>query len=272
MPQPYRRPSRFKPRAYKRYRAARSIQRSWRARKRGSTSLLTRTALANRRAIKKINKSVETKMIELVTGTPGNNFSGQNIVRISVTSDGTDTTPVPLVQKPFGELAQGVTSAERVGEWVKCKSLTYKIYFESVSGLLAETNHMGVYIVLDRTPNEDVLPNLTGIVPGTPDDGTLLGGNSQLIHLRYQNMATCGNSLRYKVLRHHKVRVQSQLAGTVFPPDATVIGTLKFPYNLRYDTNDAPINQQLCMFYYSDSAAVPHPRVSCHCRFRFKDA
>lgn len=254
--------------------AASTIQSAWRKRRRARAGgLVARTAKSNMRKIKKINRAIETKMIELPTSTPANDWSGQNLVRIAVDINGLDSIAgSPLVQKPFGELANGNTSATRVGEWVQCKSLTYKIYFQAVGGLLAETNHMGVIFALDRTPNEDVLPNLNGTVPGTLDDGTLLGGNSQLPHLRYQNMATCGNTLRYKVLKHHKVRVQSQAAGAVFPPDATVVGTLKYPYKLRYDDNDAPINQQLCMFYYSDSAVSPHPTVSCHCRFRFKDS
>lgn len=249
------------------------IGRAWRRRKqRRSGGLVARTALSNRRQIRKINRSIETKMIELPTATPANNYSGQNIVRLQVDVNGFDSTGLPLVVKPLGELAQGDTAQSRDGDWVKMKSLTYKIYFQALAGLISETNHVGCIIALDRTPNEDVLPNLNGMVAGTPDDGTLLGGNSQLVHLRYQNMATCGKTQRYKVLRHIRARVQTTVAGAVFPPDAVKSGTLKYPYNLKYDSNDAPMNQQLCMFFYSDSSVSPHPSVSMHCRFRFKDA
>lgn len=249
------------------------IGRAWRRRsQRRSGGLVARTALANRRQIRKINRSIETKMIELPTATPANNYSGQNIVRLPVDVNGFDSVGSPLVVKPLGELSQGDSAQQRDGDWVKMKSLTYKIYFQALAGLVAETNHVGCIIALDRTPNEDVLPNLNGIVPGVLDDGTLLGGNSQLVHLRYQNMATCGKTQRYKVLRHIRTRVQSQAAGAVFPPDAIKSGTLKYPYNLKYDSTDAPLNQQLCFFFYSDSAVVPHPSVSMHCRFRFKDA
>lgn len=253
--------------------ASGTIARAWRKRRvRRSGGLVARTALSNRRQIRNIKRSVETKMIELPTATPANNWVGQNLVRIAVDVNGFDGIAAsPLVLKPFSALAQGDSASQRDGDWVKVKSLTYKIYFQAVGGLLPETNHVGCIIVLDRTPNEDVLPNLVGIVAGTPDDGTLLGGNSQLPHLRYQNMATCGKTQRFKVLKHIKARVQTQAAGATFPPDATRTGTLKYPYNLKYDTTDSPLNQQLLMFYYSDSAVVPHPTVSCHCRFRFKD-
>lgn len=250
------------------------IGRAWRKRKqRRSGGLVARTALANRRQIKLINRGIETKMIELPTATPANGWAGQNMVRIQVDNNGFDSIVLtPCVLKPFSELAQGDSSSQRNGDWVKCKSLTYKIFFNSVTGLLAETNMVGCYIVLDRTPTDDVQPNLVGVVAATPDDGTLLGGNSQIRHLMFQNMRTCGKSQRYKVLKHIHVRVQTTAAGAVFPPDVTRSGTLKLPYNLKYDSDDAPINQQLCFFFYSDSSVAPHPAISVHCRFRFKDA
>lgn len=260
----------------RRYRAQRSISRAWRSRKRRqSGGLVARTALSNRRQIKKINKSIETKMIETVS-TLANQFSGQAFVRMEVDSHGEEGTGVQsLVLKPM----RGLTAATIDGEWIKMKSLTYKIYFNATAGLLGETNHVGCIIVLDRNPVDDVHPNLTGVVPGVLDDGTLLGGNSQLPMLRYQNLATCGNTLRYKVLKHIRARVQSINSATI-PPDKVVSGTLKLPYNIRYGTPaDAipnmpfrPINQELLFFFYSDSAAAPHPSVSIHCRFRYKDA
>lgn len=272
---PYRKYSaQHRRRTRQRGRAASTIGRAWRRRKaRRSGGLVARTAVANRRNIRRINRSIETKMIELPTATPANAWAGQNLVRIQVDSNGFDSISLsPCVLKPFSELAQGDTAAQRTGDWVKVKSLTYKIFFNSIGGLLPETNMVGCFIVLDRDPKNVVVPNLTGVVAATPDAGTLTGGNSQLIHLRYQNMLTCGKTQRYKVLKHIKVRVQSTQAGAIFPPDATRSGTLKYPYNLRYDSTDAPLNQQLCFFFYSDSSVVPHPSISVHCRFRFKDA
>lgn len=254
--------------------ASGTIARAWRKRRqRKAGGVVVRTVKANRSQIRRINRSIETKMIELPTATPANAWAGQNMVRIQVDSDGFDSvTNSPTVLKPFSELAQGDTAATRTGDWVKVKSLTYKIFFNSIAGLLPETNMCGCFIVLDRDPTNPVVPNLTGVVAATPDAGTLTGGNSQLIHLRYQNMLTCGKTQRYKVLKHIRVRVQSSVAGSVFPPDVTRTGTLKYPYNLRYNTQDAPLNQQLCFFFYSDSTVVPHPTISVHCRFRFKDA
>lgn len=275
---PYGRPSRFKPRAYKRYRSARTIQRGWRARKRRRTGgLVARTALSNRRQIKKINRSIETKMIELVNGTLGNQYSGQYVVRVPVDDTGFDSTGYPLAIKPYRGVEEGTEADERTGDWVKAKSLTYKIYFQAVTGLLAETNHIGCYIVLDRDPLNPVVPNLCGMVPGTLDAGSVLGGNSQHMWMRFQNMATCGKTQRFKVLKHIRRHVQTTQNGSINQPSTSVTGTLKLPYNLKYTDAtatipDRPLNQELVFLFYSDSNAAPHPNVSMHCRFRFKDA
>lgn len=258
--------------------SSKTLKKGWKQRaRRQKGGLVARTALANRKQIKRINKSIETKMIELPTCTAANSWRGQNLVRISVDINGQDpASGAPLVMKPFAELSQGDTSAERTGDWVKVKSLTYKVFFESVTGLLPETNRMGLIVVLDRQPTNSVIPSLTGVVPGTLDEGSLLGGNSQLPHLRFQDMSTCGKTQRYKVLRHHRTNVQSFAAGTVFPESQYLSATINNPYNIKYDNDgdyaDAPLNQQILFFLYSDSGAAPHPRVSIHTRYRFKDA
>lgn len=277
---PYGRPSRFKPRQYKRYKSARTLQRAWRARKqRRQGSVVARQALSNRRQIKSIKKSIESKMIETVS-TTANQYSGQAFVRQTVDINGFEGTGVTnLCLKPCRGIIQGHQTTQRNGDWIKMKSLTYKIYVSAVTGVLPEQNHVMCYIVLDRNPMDETIPNWNGIVAGTPDDGTLSGGNSQNPLMRYQNMLTCGNTQRFKVLKKLSCRVQSASAVTaaVLQPDAVMSGTLKLPYNLRYIEADAPLparpsNQELLLFFVSDSSVAPHPQVSVHCRFRYKDA
>lgn len=65
-------------RAYRKRRAASSIQRAWRARKRRKRgSLVARTALANRRAIKSIRKDVELKFANDAVASSRTNYCGQ---------------------------------------------------------------------------------------------------------------------------------------------------------------------------------------------------
>jgi len=114
----YRRPRGYAYRNKRRAnRASSTIGRAWRRRKaRRSGGLVARTAVANRRNIRRINRSIETKMIELPTATPANAWAGQNLVRIQVDSNGFDSVSLsPCVLKPFSELAQGDTAAQRTG-------------------------------------------------------------------------------------------------------------------------------------------------------------
>ncbi len=276
---PYPKKRRGRHRRSRRSSAQRTIAQAWRARNRKKTSLLARTAKANRTAVKTLARSVETKMIELSMAQPTSNYQGQFCVRIPVDINGKDGTGFDFVVKPFGLLGRGDNSNQRTGDWVKVKSLTYKIMAEAPSGVAPDThNRVGCIIALDRHP-EDTNQNLMDAV-GPTSNGTLLGGNSQYAILRYQNMTTCGNTQRYKVLKHLKGHVQSPLGTTsvpVYPPSLVWSGTLTLPYRLRYDnsvgpTGPIPDNQQLCFFFYSDSAAAPHPTINMHSRFRFKDA
>lgn len=93
------------------------IGRAWRKRKaRRSGGLVARTALSNRKQIKKLNRGIETKMIEAASCTIANQFSGQAFVRQQVDVNGVEGTGVtPLVFKPFRGLVNGTTSSTITG-------------------------------------------------------------------------------------------------------------------------------------------------------------
>lgn len=280
MPYGSRRPSRFKPRAYKRYRSARSIQRAWRKRRaRRSGGLVARTAVRNLRAIKKINRAIETKMIDNVAASVGTDYGGQWLASASVDSNGyfagVAGTP-PAVIMPWYGVAQGDEADERTGNYIQMKSLTYKINFIAANG---ETNRVGCYIVLDTQPGVDQ-PSLAGAPLGTATTTVLATGAqaSGVMPQRFQNLSTCsGPKARFKVLKHIQTRLSKDALGTAgvgpLKPSVLVSGTLKMPYKIRYEGRDLlPDNQNLLFMFYSDSGIVPHPTVDFRCRFRFKDA
>lgn len=274
------RPSRFKPRAYKRYKAARTIGRAWRARKRRRAGgLLARTALSNRRALRRLNRSVETKMIDTVPASVGTGYGGQWLASQAVDSRGwlanVVATPVAVLSPWYG-VAQGDGADERTGDYITMKSLTYKINFIAAN---AETNRVGCYIVLDTQPSNSQA-SLSG-APAPLASETILDTGPQasgVMPQRFQNMDTCaGPQARYKVLKHIQTRLSKSTLGTsgVGPlkPSVIVSGTLKAPYRIRYDgTNLLPANQNLLFCFYSDSGVAPHPTFDFRCRFRYKDA
>ncbi len=270
---PYGRPSRFKPRAYKRYRSARNIQRAWRQRKRRRAGgLVARTAVANRRAIRRINRNTETKVLQSVEATLANRYGGQFLQNASVGNLGTFLsvagTPNAVV-RPFAGMGNGDLQSQRTGSFVNVKNLTYKIMWTTAT---AVASRVGCYIILDRSPTDDP-PELTGLITG---DGVITDGAATEPYLRYQNMNTCsGPNCRFKVLKHLKGRVSSSTLNTPSAPTLLMSGTLKGRYKLRYDSEAGsiePTNQSLIFVFYSDSTtAITAPSVKMYCRLRFKD-
>ncbi len=277
----------------KRNRAQRTIASAWRARaRRRRGGLIPRTVKANRQAIKKIKSSIENNYIANVLATPAVQFGGQVLRRTSCTNYGEDGLNNQLVWKPWRGMGKGVNVNQRTGDVVTMSSLTYKIQVTPPANLADSYNEVGCYIVLDTSPNDnaDSLPNLcngNAVAPAIPfgsvNKGTLMTGDSTFPTAmeNFLNMDTVGGSSpRYKILKHHHCFVQAVGAGATLMPIKYFTGTLKSPYKVRYEEQDAtvpgtevkPINQELLFFFYSDSAVSPHPAIQASCRFRFKDA
>lgn len=260
-------------RNYRRNSAQRTIARSWRARKQRKTTLNERTMLANRRAIKRINKDIETKMVEEHTAVLGNRFRGQSLDPTQINQNGWDGTGMVVIN-PLGGIPQGTGSNERVGDWITLKSLTYRLKVTGTTGLLPDThNQCGCIVVLDRKPDYNV-PNVRTISDAVfgQNNGTLLDGQGVTVPMMFQNLNTCGKNQRYKVLRHHKLFVQPVSASSVVKPEKMFTATIKAPYKVKYSEASGLIeNQRLLFFLYSESSAVPHPTFNFKSRVRFED-
>lgn len=250
------------------------IGRAWRNRaRRRAGGLVARTALANRRQIKRINSNIETKVIQSVEATLANRFGGQYLSNNSVGNLGTFLsiagTPNAVV-RPFSGMGNGDLQSQRTGSVVNVKSLTYRIMWTTAT---AVASRVGCLVVLDRMPTDDP-PELTGVITA---DGVITDGAASEPYLRYQNMNTCaGPGCRFKVLKHLKGQVSSSTLSTPSNPTLVWNGTLKNRYKLRYDSEAGsiePQNQQLLFVFYSDSTtAITAPTVKMYCRLRFKDA
>ena len=124
------------------HRAASTIASAWRRRKRRRKGgLVARTALSNRRAIKKVNSGVEVKYMTRMVSNADTNFCGQ-IFADNVDCTGcnnkltlwTPTTPPagaasfswqPIAIRPIC-LPQGVGEGQRVGEYINMRWLNIK--------------------------------------------------------------------------------------------------------------------------------------------------
>lgn len=276
---PYRRSRR--PLKSRRYRGATSIQRAWRRRKRRRVSLNARTTLANRRAIRKISKQRETKIIEGVQATSANGYAGQYMRPTTVDQLGQDAIGMQITLRPLRGMIEGDASDNRTGNQVTMRSVTFKFLVEATTAFLApiveEYNEVTVLILLDTAPNSASIPSLGGNT-----SGAVLTGPSVNPHLKYYLLKNVGKTKRFRPLYKKTVRVApcqggvvGYLQSTPYPPFARWSHTVKAPYKLEYGDAVAlqgyPQNQELVCLMYSDSANVPHPSVSCYCRTRFVD-
>lgn len=266
----------------KRRGAAVSIQSAWRRRKRRKVSLNARTTLANRRAIKVLKKAPEVKDLMEIQATSPNGYHGQYMRAVGVDNLGTDLNGVTVCMKPMRGMVQGAGGTDRIGDFVKMRRCTFKFYVEAPSAALApiveEYNEITALICLDTAPNTTTAPQLTGLT-----SGSLLAGVSTNPHLKYYLEKNVGHTRRYKPLYRKTVRlapvqggVVGYLQSTPYPPFARWSHTIKAPYKLEYGTalgttNLYPQNQEIIVFFFSDSANVPHPTVSCYCKFAWTD-
>lgn len=202
-----RRPRSFR---YSRSAAASKISRAWRIRKRRKTSLLARTALSNRRRLKKLSKDVETKFAQNSIASVTNDWaSGLACGGVTVDETGRwvdyQSPPVAGVY-PNGSFAcdmcvlqQGADNSKRIGAWIHMKSLTLKYCI--TSDRKTPKTMFGLLLVLDRHPAQGGV-DLTDILmrPGNP----ALTGQINAIGMSFLNQDQFGKEGRFKILKHVK--------------------------------------------------------------------
>ncbi len=283
--------------------AASTISKAWKRRRRSKTGLVSRTAQANRRAVKRIQKSVETKLIQDTQATPANQFSGQYSDNVNVDNRGVDAgSALPFFADLLSGLAQGTGTQERVGAWIQLTSVTVKYWLAGINGCPA---HYTLFLVHDKTPSQqgniaDLLdfPGAAPIIQNAYD-------------MAFQNMSNVGKDGRFKILwkKVHKLSDSSSWnnvdgpvpaitqapSGTVmrpaygpvrtwqqqdkmYPSYLTGSVTLKLPYKINYGMANAsvqPFNQTLrLMALCTAPPGLPQPdvRMGFYTRVRFKDA
>lgn len=262
--------------------AATSIQRAWRnrfRRKRGN--LNTRTTLANRKAIKRLVKSRETKVADDVQAVAPTYYSGQWINATQVSYNGLDTsTPAtPVSLRVLRGIAQGTSAKERVGDWIQIKSVTVHARFKPPQGLPATENYnrMRIYMLCDTEPNA-MQPGLGTPALATMDllkDQTVTSDN----YMNFFNPLMTGKEGRFKVLGVKTAYVgyvsAAGTAGTYtgFPNEVAMTFNFGRGYKIQYAPGtNTPMNQELVLVCHSDSRVAPHPYVELKTKVRYYDA
>lgn len=220
----------------RRHGAASRIQSAWRRRKRKRLGLVSRTALSNRRAIKKVNKQIETIVNNPTEATLVNRYVGSWLQGLSVDNAG-QSGGAPFVMHPCYATPQTWNSPTGTrqnaisgykGRWIQMKSLTLKgcVTANSDSGA-AMYQHTTFIMCLDRKPALNPVLVSSSL---TPDDGLLTSQLPAVVNNRldtaFYNLNSTGKNGRYKVLKRWTITVSPHVdlnAGLV-PAISTTAG------------------------------------------------
>ncbi len=270
--------------SYKRSRtsAARTIQSAWRAKlRRRRGNLNTRTTLANRKAIKRLVKSRETKFLDDVQAISPTGYAGQWTSSTQVDYRGYDTStpPVPFSIRVLRGLALGPSSKQRIGDWTQIKSVTVHCRMKPPLGLPATENYnrMRIYMLLDTEPNAMTPATGAPLVP-TMDllkDQTVTTDN----YMNFFNAEATGKEGRFKVLGVKTAYVgyvsAAGTAGTYtgFPNEVALTFNFGRGFKINYfPGSNQPANQELVLVCHSDSRVAPHPYFEIKAKVRYYDA
>lgn len=298
---PYRRNFRRNPR---RSRAASKIGRAWRNRKRRKTGLVARTALSNRRQIRQMNKSVETKVLQDTQAIPAQQFSGQYADSISVDNTGQEVGAAIPFAGDLLHCNQGSGNDERVGQWIQLKSLTMHYCIYAPPATPTQDAWYELFVVLDRSPTLGA--SLTGAEGVLWLSSAAPAPNNKLA-LAFQNLAETGKKGRFKILARKRHRLSNYVnVAIAVPPILTAVnGTssnrdtymnqtagqtpksypeyvqgsinLKLSHKINYgpDVSVQPTNQTIrVMAFQCNPAGLAQPRcvLQYYTRIRYKDA
>lgn len=286
--------------------AATSIARAWRAKKRRKAGLYERTVLSNRRTLKTLKKSVETKMVDANQATSALQFNGQFNDSIVVDNTGQETAAAIPFAGDLLYLDQGPQADRRIGAWIQLKSMTmhYCVTLPSTRG--TPSCWYEIFICLDRSPTLGAsLVGATGLMALS----SAAPAPANKLLLAFQNLSETGKDGRFKILARRKHRLCS---ATVVPVAVPAIApaaapatygseraaylagnfevtphswpkcvrgsiNLKLNHKINYgpDTSVQPVNQTIRIFAFQCPVlGDPQPLATLqyYTRVRFKDA
>lgn len=302
---PFRRRRHTFHRHRRRHHAASKIGRAWRARRRRRTGLLTRTALANRRTIRRITKAVETKVVDDNQANANSTFEGQYADDIVVDNTGQEVAANIPFAGDLLYLNQGSASNKRVGSWIQLKSLTMHYCVTLPVSRGCDMCQYELFVVLDRSPTLGAsLTGATGLL-------TLESANpapQNALALAFQNLAETGKHGRFKILARKRHVLSNFLpssstltqvpaitqaaAGQVMRPlyneevvqqrsrsyPCSITGSinLKLGYKINYGPNTAvqPTNQTIRIMAFQTAPTgrpIPQAVLQYYTRVRYKD-
>ena len=210
-------PSKSQTKAKKRFgsrrNAAKSIQAAWRDKKRRQQSLLQRTALANRRLIKKVAGDREVLEKNDAPSMSPDFDSGQgNIIQLKVNNHG---LVIPATGAPVSnfccnliELSAGIDDDEFTAREIIMKSISVKLLVENDNVSPMATTHF--YLIHDSQPNAAPLALLDDILLRPPITATGYIAPPHGLLMSFTNKNNVGKDKRIQILDHKWVAVSAE--------------------------------------------------------------
>ena len=215
-------PSKSQTKAKKRFgsrrNAAKSIQAAWRDKKRRQQSLLQRTALANRRLIKKVAGDREVLEKNDAPSMSPDFDSGQgNIIQLKVNNHG---LVIPATGAPVSnfccnliELSAGIDDDEFTAREIIMKSISVKLLVENDNVSPMATTHF--YLIHDSQPNAAPLALLDDILLRPPITATGYIAPPHGLLMSFTNKNNVGKDKRIQILDHKWVAVSAEAYKTM---------------------------------------------------------
>lgn len=304
---PNKRNRRYRGRRGRKSGGSRNLAKTLRNRGKSKVGLNTRVTLANRQQIRKIQKSIDTIMVDTVQAQQANNFDGQFNDSINLDKDGVEVASAI----PFCPSLLYIPRERREGAWVQMKSMTMK-YCVTAGARSGQYQRIYMMLVLDTHGGADTGGDLSSVLALT----TAAGPPDNRYALAFQNLSNTGKEGRFKILwrqthtvsaAYEKMEVpqttapipanpapQAQAAydldvpaAKAYPNRAYGSVTIKRPYKFNFgqdppppavpSVNGNPENQTIRLYAwteatYGNDGAAQDLQLQYYTRFRFKDA
>lgn len=285
----------------------RNLAKTLRNRGKSKVGLNTRVTLANRQQIRKIQKSIDTIMVDTEQALVANNFDGQYNDNINLDKDGVEVSAAI----PFCPSLLYIPRDKRDGSWIQMKSMTMK-YCVTAGARSGQYQRIYMMLVLDTHGGADTGGDLASVLALT----TAVGPPDNRYALAFQNLSNTGKEGRFKILwrQTHTVSAaytpvmvpqttapipaspapvaqasytMNLASGKAYPNRAYGSVTIKRPYKFNYgqdppppavpNVNGNPENQTIRLYAWTEApegyqGAAQDLQLQYYTRFRYKDA
>lgn len=212
------------------------------------------------KAVKRINSKIETKFVDWTVAT-------LDATAPSAAMTPSVSTPATSNTMLINALGQGGAVQQRIGNAMRCTSVTWNIHVDGTSGGTENQNLVRVMIIRVKQWNRATVLDMTRV---------LSIGTTGSAYYPVQGLYAYNARNDYRILYDKQFNLYSYAnAGGATPYCANIRGTLKLGFKTQYfgTTGNASDLDDNALFFcvFSDSVAAPHPTFYGAIRLKYRD-